>query len=115
MILNLTQHLATPEQGVAEPTNKKLVQDLLTFVGLPTKEDIKAKASALANIAVDHGASAAMIGGAPYLLSALEDALKGRGIKSLYAYSERVSEERVREDGSVEKTNVFKHLDFVEV
>ena len=43
MILNLTQHVATPEQmadGVVEPKNKARVQELLTFTGKPTLREI---------------------------------------------------------------------------
>ena len=57
-----------------------------------------------------------MIGGAPYLMSALERALKQRGVKPLYAFSLRVSEDVLDEStGEVKKTLVFKHLGFLEV
>ena len=57
---------------------------------------------------------AVMLGGAPWLMAPLESNLKLNGIKVLYAYSERVSEEVVNKDGSVSKRNVFKHLGFYE-
>lgn len=34
------------------------------------------------------------------------------GKRSVYAYSERVSEESLQPDGTVKKVNVFKHLGF---
>lgn len=117
-ILNLTQHNSTAEQaaeGVFEPKNKKEVQDLLTFETLPEREEIRARAEALANIAEEEGASAAMVGGAPYLMGALECALKKRGIQPLYAFSVRESVEETLPTGEVIKKNVFKHLGFVEV
>ena len=57
----------------------------------------------------------AMIGGAPYLMSALEKCLIEMGAKPVYAYSERVSVETTAADGSVVKENVFRHLGFVTV
>ena len=56
-----------------------------------------------------------MIGGAPYLMSALENALMAVGIKPLYSFSERVSMEETIADGTVRKTNVFRHVGFVEL
>ena len=117
-ILNLTQHSTTAEQsaqGVFEPKNKATVQQLLTFETLPEKEEIRARAEALAKIAEDEGAPSAMVGGAPYLMGALEKALKKRGIQPLYAFSVRESVEETLPTGEVVKKNIFKHLGFVEV
>lgn len=60
-----------------------------------------------------HGA-AAMIGGAPFLMPALEKALRTKGILPVYAFSQRESVEEIMEDGTVRKTAVFKHRGFVE-
>ena len=119
-ILNLTQHQATQEQlaeGVFEPLQemKKTIQNLLTFDHLPTKEEIERTAQALAWLADATGAEAAMIGGAPFLMSALEERLNALNIQPLYAFSVRESVEQVQQDGSVRKVNVFRHLGFVEV
>ena len=117
-ILNLTQHQATAAQvaaGVFEPHDKATVQQLLTFNTLPSREEIKAKAEALAQIAEEEGASAVMIGGAPYLMGALECALEQRGIQPLYAFSIRESVEETLPTGEVIKKNVFRHSGFVEV
>lgn len=111
-ILNLTQHASTPEQGVTEPENKEGVRALLTFEGLPSKEEVSARAEALAEIAEAEFASAAMIGGAPYLMALLETALRARGIAPLYAFSERRSVETTLPSGEVEKRSVFCHLGF---
>lgn len=116
MIINLTQHLATQEQassGVIEPEEKSAVRSALTFGSLPTADEIEARAKALAEIAADSGATAAMIGGAPYLMSALERALTQRGITPVYAFSVRESVETTAPDGAVVKTNVFRHVGFV--
>lgn len=117
-IINLTQHQAIAAQaaeGVFEPKNKATVQQLLTFETLPEKEEIRARAEALAEIAEAEGATYAMVGGAPYLMGALECALEQRGIQPLYAFSVRESIEEVLPTGEVIKKNVFRHLGFVEV
>ena len=119
-ILNLTQHVATQEQlaeGVFEPLQemKNTIQRLLTFPELPTKEEIEKTAQALSWMADATGADAAMIGGAPFLMSRLEERLNALNIVPLYAFSQRESVERVQEDGSVRKVNVFRHLGFVEM
>ena len=127
IILNLTQHNATQDQieaGVVEPSAefKKLIQNKLTFEGLPSKDDIKFVAEelvdyallALGELDLPKKGTMVMIGGAPYLMSALEKELAYAELKAVYAFSERVSEEVTQDDGSVRKVNVFKHMGFVE-
>lgn len=118
-MLNLTQHLATPEQiaaGVVDLNEQKraVLVSLLTFDDLPTPEDLENHARAIAYLAKGEGALEAMIGGAPFFMSTLERELKDAGIKAFYAFSKRESIERHIPDGSVQKTNVFKHVGFVE-
>jgi hypothetical protein len=108
MRLNLTQHLSTPEQGCVEPKDKGAVQALLTFEEIPTRKEIIDRAVELADIAVEHGASEAMIGGAPFFMRALEVALAAANVTPLYAFSRR----EVVEDGP-KKTVVFRHIGFV--
>lgn len=120
IILNLTQHPATPEQleaGVVEPTDKASVKALLTFEDLPDQREIRARAADLAAIAYYDGAfdDAAMIGGAPYLMSALEEMLLDSGIQPVYAFSRRESIEATNADGSIQKQNVFRHIGFITV
>ena len=115
-IVNLTQHLATEQQkaqGVFEPTQKEEVRKLLTFEGLPTGEEVIKRAVKLARIAAEEEADAAMIGGAPFLMRFLEDALVFHGIEPVYAFSKRVTEEYVNDDGTVVKKQIFKHEGFV--
>lgn len=57
---------------------------------------------------------ACMIGGAPYLMPALQSALHDAGVRVLCAVSERVSVETVV-DGAVRKVGEFRHLGFVEL
>ena len=122
MILNLTQHNATTdqlEQGVFDlPQGAgsvgEYVKNVLTFNSVPSSGALFNAANELARIASDLGYSSAMIGGAPFLMSKLEDALLKRGIKPLYAFSERVSKETTAPDGTVTKINVFKHVGFVD-
>ena len=117
-ILNMTQHVATTDQkaqGVVEPEeqHKELIKKLLTFTELPKAREVKERAKKLAAIAANLGVKAAMIGGAPYLMGPLHNELEAVGIVPLYAYSERIVEEVVKEDGTTEKKSIFKHLGFV--
>lgn len=116
-IVNLTQHAATPEQveqGVEDLQGQALadLRALLTFNELPTPGSVAARALALAAFAEGH--EAAMIGGAPYLMPALEAALLEAGVLPLYAFSRRESLDVPQEDGSVRKVAVFRHLGFVQ-
>jgi hypothetical protein len=124
-ILNLTQHAATLEQiadGVVdlpEDARKKL-SALLTFDELPSTDELIFRAEELADFAAkaiqDHNCSdQVMIGGAPFFMGFLEVELFTRGLQPVYAFSKRVVEEVTKEDGTVEKKAVFKHLGFVEV
>lgn len=117
MIINMTQHPATPEQleaGVFEPADKAQVQRLLTFDSIPSREEMQERARLLANIAKSYGCEAAMIGGAPFFMAPLEAALMAAGLKPLYAFSTREAVEEIQPDGSVKKTAVFKHAGWVE-
>ncbi len=118
-ILNFTQHAATAEQldaGVIDLMQHDLasLKALLNFVGLPTADEIYERAYAIAALAENLFAETVMVGGAPFLMPVLQKALQMRGITVLYAFSERVSIEKIV-DGVVVKTNEFKHVGFVEV
>jgi hypothetical protein len=131
MILNLTQHVATDEQKaqlVVEPRmTKEKIKKLLTFEEIPTNEEIEARATKLAEIAVSEASMYAgdtdnvvwitrvMLGGAPFFMGALEKAVRECGFTPVYAFSKRESEEIPQPDGSVRKIAVFRHLGFVEV
>ncbi len=131
MILNLTQHNTTDEQAaqlvVPPRMTKEKIRKLLTFEEIPTREEIEARAEELARIASSEASFYAgdtdntiwvtrvMIGGAPYLMGALERALRERGFTPVYAFSRRESEEIPQPDGSVKKIQVFRHAGFVEV
>jgi hypothetical protein len=122
-ILNLTQHAATAEQieaGVIEPGDaaKKEIQNQLTFDTIPDRAALEEAAKSIALLAavLDIGGfTTAMIGGAPYLMSALESALKDVGIEAVYAFSKRESNEIPDGNGGVRKVTVFRHLGFVGV
>lgn len=117
-MLNLTQHMATPDQiedGVFEPSPemKKKICDLLTFDDIPSEGDICERASQLAQLVSETGQAKVMIGGAPYLMGALERSLVLKGIIPFYSFSVRKSEETTMPNGDVKKTNVFKHVGFI--
>ena len=128
MIVNLTQHPATAEQiaaGVADlPAEQRAaLVEALTFESLPTASEILAAAEDVAELAAQNGLgaddgdspapSAAMIGGALWLMAPLAAALQRRGIEALFAFSQRESVETVQPDGSVRKTAIFRHVGFV--
>jgi len=54
-----------------------------------------------------------MIGGAPYLMSALEAALEAVDLQPVYAFTRREVVERAQPDGSVAKTAVFRFAGWV--
>ncbi len=54
-----------------------------------------------------------LIGGAPWMMSRLEAAVRDAGFRPLYAFSARESTELVQA-GSVRKMNVFRHVGFLE-
>lgn len=115
-ILNLTQHEATEQQkedGVIEPENKKEIQELLTFNTLPTSDEVYKRACKLAAKVIENDCDAAMIGGASYLMEILPVIMEKYNLSPLFAFSERQVQETVKEDGSVEKTNIFVHKGFV--
>ena len=128
MIVNLTQHVASPEQlaaGVVDlpADQRRLLVESLTVDALPTRQEIADRCANIAALAVHNGLggdegddphpTAAMIGGAPWMMRALEDALLDMGVQSVYAFSVRESVEQVQPDGSVRKVNVFRHTGFV--
>jgi len=116
-IINLTQHNGTPEQvseGLVEPANKKEVQELLTFVDVPEKENIWDRAERLAEIAEENGAEKALIGGALWLMYPLAKCLKDCGIMPVFSFSVRESVDVPPADGTVIKKAVFKHKCFFE-
>jgi hypothetical protein len=126
-IINLTQHTPTADQSAAGVYNLsdpawEAVKDALTFADMPDKEEIRNRAEYIAQLsnmdAEDRDLQRpthAMIGGAPFLMAALEKALFEAGIIPLYAFSRRESVEQAQADGTVRKVAVFRHIGFVEV
>lgn len=122
IILNFTQHDATPEQvaaGVMEPDadNKERIRQLLTFQQIPTQSELRQRATDCAVLASDlarkYACDGVLIGGAPYFMSHLESALRLFKVRYCYAFSRREVEEQIQPDGSVKKTHVFKHVGFI--
>lgn len=122
MILNLTQHIATPEQKAAGVVDlpedqRQQLSELLTFHELPTQDELWERAAKVIRMARDTAGplpAKAMIGGAPFFMEHIIFYLKGAHIKPLYSFSQRVSIETTTPDGSVTKTSQFKHLGWVE-
>lgn len=124
MILNLTQHRATPDQlaaGVVDLTgvDREELRELLSFAELPREGEPEARARAIAEIARRAAGNVAedeevfgMIGGAMWLMAPLETALANAGIAPVFAFSVRESVETTDADGSVRKTAIFRHRGF---
>lgn len=128
MMINLTQHPASAEQlaaGVVDlpVAERALLTQSLTVDALPTRQEISDRCANIAALACHNGLGGddgddphpvqAMIGGAPWMMSAMEDALRDQGIEPVYAFSVRESAEQTQPDGSVRKINVFRHAGFV--
>ncbi len=116
-ILNLTQHAATADQalaGVVEPADKAAVQELLTFEELPSAALVAERAQALAQLASASGCRSAMIGGAPFFMGPLERALVATGFTPFYSFTRREAADVPDGNGGVRKTQVFRHVGFVE-
>ena len=122
VIVNLTQHPATPEQiaqGVVDldPEDRAECARLLTFDDLPTAKDLWVAADQLVELVKSSPASEpgcwVMIGGAPFFMESLATALRRGGYCPVFAFSRRESVEQVQADGSVRKIAVFRHMGFV--
>lgn len=120
-MINLTQHVATPEQveaGVVDLPDsiREEIQKFLTFDTAPVSGEIYSRAAKIADIASDIiGADSAMIDGPSFLMSALENALKERGITPYYAFTTRDVVEVEGENGEIRKTEVFRHAGFIPI
>lgn len=127
-ILNLTQHLATPDQiraGVIDlpELGRQQLQKLITFETLPDDTELSDRAHAVANLAAQYievleardgePINTVLIGGTPYFMVPLEIALSHVGLFAVYAFSVRESVETHNPDGTVTKRNIFKHAGFV--
>ena len=77
-----------------------------------SKADIQKIADSVVREAISLGATALMIQGEPSLFFSAVETAKQKGISCLIATTQRVSVERENADGTVVKTNVFKHVKF---
>lgn len=119
-ILNLTQHLATPDQiaaGVVDlpERDQDRLLDAITFEDLPDAEEIQDRAQQVVTLVHRFSTKKGkvMIGGAPYFMPALQCALQQVGCEVLYAFSRRESVDTFAPDGTIRKTSVFRHGGFV--
>ena len=114
-------------QAKCEGINAEWLAEMLTFNEVPLVVDRIARAKKLVRgVILSLGGydpkrlnplwkrgQKVMIGGAPFFMSILEKVLVSYLFVPVYAFSERVSVDVVREDGTTNKTSVFKHVDFV--
>ena len=121
-MINLTPNKATPEQiadGVTEidECSHALVKKALTFNDIEDIEghSLKQRVADLIAIATCFGAKSVMVDGAPYFLPILVESLKKVGIIPRYSFSVKEIRETTNEDGTVTKTEVLKHIKFIDV
>ena len=131
-ILNFTQHNCTQDQldvGIldCDPEYKQELVKLLTFNTLPTSSEVWTRAVQIVGlferVAVAMGYTYTneetslypMIGGAPFLMSLLEDAFDDADLNPYYAFTKRVSIEQTQPDGSIKKVSTFKHAGLYKV
>lgn len=121
-LINLTQHTMTAEQvadlaekgiDVIEVAPSENVVQNITFNVMPSMAEVQKRAFVVAEIAALNGANYAMVGGAGYLMGALESELQQRGITPLHAFTVREVVEVHKEGGEVVKTAVFRHQGFI--
>lgn len=124
-IINLTLHAATPSQvqdGVVNlPTDlRDHLEKQQVVTDLPSETDIRDRCTRISVIATVgwerlqlSGCPTAMIGGPPWLMFPLTMELLLMGVRSVAAFSQRTSTERLLPDGSVRKEQRFEHLGFV--
>ena len=118
-ILNLTQHVATKEQendGVVEPSKelKERIKPMITFEDIPTKKEMTEVAKELVKFVKEYDCEGAMIGGAMFFMSTLENALKQENLTPYYAFSKRRCEEKLV-DGVVKKISLFEYIGLIEM
>jgi hypothetical protein len=121
MIVNLTQHLATPEQvadGVVDlpQAEREKLCELLTFNAPPTYEELFDRAASVIELSkmVFPYADTVMIGGATFFMAPLERAFAHEaGIETVYSFSRRESVDQPQADGNVKKVTVFRHVGWV--
>lgn len=129
VIINATQHLASEDQqreGVFESSDPEGLHKALTFDDVPNHSAMTTRAlrvclivrqtqTYLEQFAADQGLKlrvrGVMIGGAPYFMRHLEDALLDRGFTPMYAFSRRESVDLP--DGR--KQSVFRHAGWVTI
>ena len=120
IIYNLTQHALTEEQrkdGILElpAALSERVKGLLNFEAMPWQDEVQARAEQLAVLALEVCADGVMLGGAPFLMSALVAQMKQRGIRTFFAFSQRRSREVQIAGNTVEKRSIFCYEGLIEV
>lgn len=120
MLVNMTQHQATPDQlaaGVHDLTaeGRTILSKNMTFSSPPSRETLLSCAEYLIQIIEGEypNATTVMIGGAPYLMAPLVERLTAHGIAAIYSFTKRESVDVHNADGSVTKNAIFKHVGWV--
>jgi len=125
IVINATQHVATAEQkavGVWDLSDdiRKKVQRMITFDEIPSPKELEDAAQGVVDLLILAQGSIipgqeVMIGGAPFFMASLENAIRRAGARPVYAFSKRESMDEPQKDGSIKKVTVFRHAGFVRV
>lgn len=75
---------------------------------------IRNRVAELVQLVKDEGAFSVMLGGAPFFMGPLANALTEAGVEVVFSFTDRVSVDVTNPDGTVTKTSTFKHLGFVQ-
>jgi hypothetical protein len=107
-------------QAECEGIDAQWLAEMLTFDKVPLVVDRIARAKELVRgVILSLGGydpkrgQKVMIGGAPFFMGILEKVLVCYGFIPVYAFSTRESVEVLQKDGTLRKSSVFKHVDFV--
>lgn len=123
-VLNITNHELTKDQivdlratlGVQEEDIQQLTDDLKQKFSAVKIETYQRHLEEIINYAKNHlvsGDVAIVQGQMGYTYRIIQE-LKNYGVMCVFSFTDRVSTETQKEDGSVEKTSVFKHIQFIE-
>ena len=102
------------QQVLLESRAAAIISDYVTPVALDKVQEFKLSGDRIADYNAIRSAQSVtcMVGGFPPLVEELVRQLRRLGHEPMYALSDRVSVEETLEDGSIRKTQVFKHLGF---
>lgn len=119
-IVNFTLRAATPEQlaeGVIEVSDEDRlrIHELFKFQYVPDAYEVTVRARLLAQLAESYDAGYVLVDGPPFLMVALDIALRALNVYPLYALSKKEITKTIRPDGTVVEQSVTKPVGWVDM